>query len=153
MYTLRLTNTETDEITENYYYYYAYNTVTTIFKDRVDTLLSFYVENYELELLGEDGACLAYANGKQEYGGLLWKLDEEDEDFGDWDWALLKEWTEDGISAPIPKPNIDIDFEELFDDFDIDDDYIEEWGGEFDEEDFDQETQGFSHRLFAEEEW
>ena len=100
MYTLRLTNTETDEIMENYYY--TYDTVTTIFEDRVNTLLSFYVENYELELLDENSTCLAYANGKQEYSGLLWKLDEEDEDIGDWDWALLDEWAENGISAPAP---------------------------------------------------
>lgn len=151
MYTLRMTNIETDEIMENYYY--TYDTVTTIFEDRVNTLLSFYVENYELELLDENGTCLAYANGKHEYGGLLWKLDEEDEDFGDWDWALLDEWAENGISAPIPKSDWDTYFADLLEDFGIDDDYIEEWGGEFDEDDFDQETQGFSHRLFAEEEW
>lgn len=137
MYTLRLTNIETDEIMENYYY--IYDTVTTIFEDRVNTLLSFYVENYELELLDENGTCLAYANGKHEYSGLLWKLDEEDEDFGDWDWALLDEWEQDGISAPVPKPDMDAHFKFLLDDFGIDDDYIEDWGEDEDFELFEDE--------------
>ena len=131
MYTIRMTNIETDEIMENYYY--TYDTVTTIFEDRVNTLLSFCVENYELELLDENGTCLAYANGKHEYGGLLWKLDEEDEDIGDWDWALLDEWAENGISAPIPKPDWDTFFAELkdfapaLDDLEIDEDELVEW--------------------------
>lgn len=130
MYTLRMTNIETDEIMENYYY--TYDTVTTIFEDRVNTLLSFYVEDYELELLDENGTCLAYTNGKHEYGGLLWELDEEDEDFEDWDWALLEEWAEDGISAPIPKPDWNTFFAELkdfapaLDDLEIDEDELVE---------------------------
>ena len=131
MYTLRMTNIETDEIMENYYY--TYDTVTTIFEDRVNTLLSFYIENYELELLDEKGTCLAYANGKHEYGGLLWKVDEDEEEWGDWDWALLEEWAEDGISAPIPKPDWDTYFAELrdfapvFDDLEYDEDELCEW--------------------------
>jgi len=125
MYTLRLTNLETLEMTDNYYY--DFDVVTILFNDRLDVLLTVCFKKFRLELLDEDGVCLAYADSNM-YGGLLWKLDEEDEDFGDWDWALLKEWTENGISAPIPKPDFDWEeFKGFFEDFADDDDDYEDY--------------------------
>jgi hypothetical protein len=130
MYTLRLTNLETLEIIENYYF--DLEIAPILFNDRLNVLSTVYFEKFELELIDQDGTCLAYADSHMN-GGLLWKLDEEDEDFGDWDWALLDEWEQDGISAPVPKPDMDAHFKFLLDDFGIDDDYIEDWG---DDEDF-----------------
>ena len=130
MYTLRLTNFGTLETIENYYF--DFDVVTTLFNDRLTVLSTVYFENFELELLDEEGACLAYADGDM-YGGLLWKVDDDEEEWGDWDWTLLKEWAEDGISAPIPKPDWDAYFKSLLDDFGLDEDYIEDWG---DDDDF-----------------
>ena len=136
MYTLRLTNLETLEIIENHYF--DFDVASTLFNDRLNVLSTVYFENFELELLDEEGACLAYADGDM-YGGLLWKVDDEEEEWGDWDWALLKEWAEDGISAPIPKPDWDTYFKSLFDDFGIDEDYIEDWEDDDDFDFFDDE--------------
>ncbi len=132
MYTLRLTNTETLEMTDNYYC--DFDIVTILFNDRLNVLVTACFEKFKLELLDEEGACLAYADGDMN-GGLLWKIDVDDEEWGDWDWALLEEWAENGISAPIPKPDWDTYFAELLEDFGIDEEDIEEW--EDDEEDFD----------------
>lgn len=124
MYTLRLTNTETGEIMENYRFDLA--EALDIFNDRVNILAMVNFDFYELEL-EEDGACLAFAAGLGVNGGLLWKTDEEDLEFGDWDLGLLDEWREKGIEAPLPFDEDDEFFRELFDDFRIDDDYIDEW--------------------------
>ena len=125
MYTLRLTNLETLEIIENHYF--DLDVASTLFNDRLTVLSTVYFEKFELELLDEEGACLAYADGNM-YGGLLWKVDDEEEEWGDWDWTLLEEWAENGISAPIPKPDWDTYFKSLLDDFGLDEDYIEDWG-------------------------
>lgn len=138
MFILRLTNTETLEMTDNYYY--DFEIVTILFNDRLNVLSTVYFEKFKLELLDEDGACLAYADDDMN-GGLLWKVDEDEEEWGDWDWALLKEWAENGISAPIPKPDWDKFFADLLEDFGIDAEYVDEWE---DEEDF---------GLFDEDEW
>ena len=132
MYTLRLTNLETLEIIENLYFF---KEASLIFNDRLNVLSTVYFEKFELELLDEEGACLAYADGNM-YGGLLWKTDDEEEEWGDWDWALLNEWAENGISAPIPKLDWDTYFNNLLDDFGIDEDYIEDWEDWEDDEDF-----------------
>ena len=124
MYTLRLTNTETGEIMENIRFDLA--EALDIFNDRVNILTTVNFDYYELEL-EEDGACLAFAAGLGVNGGLLWKTDEEDADFGDWDLGLLDKWREKGIEAPLPLDEGDEFFRELFDDFGIDDDYIDEW--------------------------
>lgn len=128
MYTLRLTNLETLELIENYHF--DLEIASILFNDRLNVLQTVCFKNFRLELLDEDGACLAYADDNM-FGGLLWKDDEED-GWGDWDWALLKEWTEDGISAPIPKPDWDTFFAELkdfapvFDDLEYDEDELVE---------------------------
>ena len=114
--------------------------MTILFNDRLNVLSTVYFEKFKLELLDEDGACLAYADGDMN-GGLLWKVDADEEEWGDWDWALLKEWAENGISAPIPKPDWDKFFADLLEDFGIDAEYVDEWE---DEEDF---------GLFDEDEW
>lgn len=136
MYTLRLTNTETLEMTDNYYC--DFDIVTILFNDRLNVLSTVYFEKFKLELLDEEGTCLAYADGDMN-GGLLWKVDVDEEEWGDWDWALLKEWAENGISAPIPKPDWDTyfaelrDFAPIFDDLEYDEDELCEW---FEDEEF-----------------
>lgn len=137
MFILRLTNTETLEMTDNYYY--DFDIVTILFNDRLNVLATACFEKFKLELLDEDGACLAYADGDMN-GGLLWKIDADDEEWGDWDWALLKEWAENGISAPIPKPDWDKFFADLLEDFGIDEEDIEEW----EDEDFEDYYDDFS---------
>lgn len=130
MYTLRLTNLETLELIENYHF--DLEIASILFNDRLNVLQTVCFKNFRLELLDEDGACLAYADSHMN-GGLLWKVDEDEEEWGDWDWALLEEWAEDGISAPIPKPDWDTFFAELrdfapaLDDLEIDEDELVDW--------------------------
>lgn len=130
MYILRLTNLETLEVIENYYF--DLEIAPILFNDRLNVLSTVYFEKFELELIDQDGTCLAYADSHMN-GGLLWKTDEEDEDFRDWDWALLDEWAENGISAPIPKSDWDTyfaelkDFAPILDDLEYDEDELIEW--------------------------
>lgn len=131
MFTLKVENHNTLEIIENYIS--DFNIAHLLFEDRYTAFDIADFHNYSMELLNENGACLAYADDGTN-GGLLWKIEEVegeewDEEWGDWDWALLEEWAKNGISAPIPKSECEDD--EDFEDYEDYEDYYHDFYGNY----------------------
>ena len=96
MYTLRLTNTTTDEVMEHYYD--TIDPVVTLFENELNALLLVDAK-FKLEVLDDVFGCLAYADGELNEGGLLWEHEEEYEDAETvdeswWDWSIAKFWDE-----------------------------------------------------------